>query len=153
MDGQFFSDFDNFSGKLNSQKYKHYFDILSSSTGGFKFDYFQNSQYNFHPIVQHYQVWFKCSNNNSVIKSVTKYACNNPMSVCSRNWSEFVCVNGVVTKSVKEIYIEWYGSVDVTIMDTVSVLNDMIYVRDGWGSCSILNTEDVNFIINDICIN
>ncbi len=35
----------------------------------------------------------------------------------------------------------------------VSVLNDMIHVRDGWGSCSILNTEYVNFIINDICTN
>ncbi len=38
-------------------------------------------------------------------------------------------------------------------MDTVSVLNDMIDVRDGWGSCSILNSEDVNFIINDFCTN
>ncbi len=38
-------------------------------------------------------------------------------------------------------------------MDTVSLLNDMIDVRDGWGSCSILNTEDVNFINSDICIN
>ncbi len=93
------------------------------------------------------------NHNNSVIKRVTKYACNNPMSVCGRNWSEFVYVNGVVTKSVKEIYNEWYGSVDDTEMDTVSVLNDMIYVRDGWGSCSLLSAEDVNFIINDICTN
>ncbi len=62
-----------------------------------------------------------------------------------------LCVDGVVTESVREIYNEWYGSVDVTEMDTASVLNDMIDVRDGWGSCSILNTEDVNFIINDIC--
>ncbi len=38
-------------------------------------------------------------------------------------------------------------------MGTVSVLNDMINVRDGWRSCSILNTEDVNFIINNICTN
>ncbi len=94
------------------------------------------------------------NHNNSAIKSVTKYACNNPMSVCGRNWSEFVSMNGVVTESVKEIYNEWHGSVDVTEMDTVSVLNDMIDVRDGWGSCSILNTEeDVNYIISDICTN
>ncbi len=38
-------------------------------------------------------------------------------------------------------------------MDTVSVLNGMIDVRDGWGSYSILNTEGVNFIINNICKN
>ncbi len=61
------------------------------------------------------------------------------MSVCGRKWSEYVCVNGVVTDSVKEIYSEWYGSVDVTEIDTMSVLNDVIDVRDGWGSCSILN--------------
>ncbi len=42
-------------------------------------------------------------------------------------------MNGVVTQSVKEIYNESHGSVDVTEMDTVSVLNDMIDVRDGWG--------------------
>ncbi len=81
------------------------------------------------------------------------HVCNNPMSVCGRNWREFVCVSGVVTESVNEVYKEWYGSVDITEMDTVSVLNDMIDIRDGWGSCSILSTEDVNFIINDICTN
>ncbi len=32
-------------------------------------------------------------------------------------------VNGVVIESVKEIYNEWYGSMDVKEMDTVSVLN------------------------------
>ncbi len=74
------------------------------------------------------------------------------MSVCGRNWNEVVCVNGVVTESVIEIYNEWYGPMDVKEIDTVSVLN-MIDVRDGWGSCSILNTEDVNIIINDICTN
>ncbi len=43
--------------------------------------------------------------------------------------------------------LQWYGSLDVKEKNTMSVLNDMFDVRDGWGSCSILNTEDVNFII------
>ncbi len=43
------------------------------------------------------------NHNNSVIKSVTKYGCSNPMSVCGRNWSEFVCVNGVVTESKRDL--------------------------------------------------
>ncbi len=61
---------------------------------------------------------YKALDYNSVFKSVTKYACNNnPMSVCGRNWSEVVCVNGVVTESVIEIYNEWYWSVDVKEMD------------------------------------
>ncbi len=61
-----------------------------------------------------------------------------------------MCVNGVVNEGVKEIYDEWYGSVDVNEIDIVSVLNDMIVVRDGWGSFSILNTEDVNFLISHV---
>ncbi len=32
-------------------------------------------------------------------------------------------------------------------METVPVLNDMIDVRDGFGSCAILNIEDVNLIL------
>ncbi len=47
------------------------------------------------------------------------------------------------------IHTEWYESVNVTEMETMSVLNDMIDVRDRLGSCPILNTEDVHFIIND----
>ncbi len=38
-------------------------------------------------------------------------------------------------------------------MDTMSVLNETIDVKGGLGSCAILNTEYVNFIINDICTN
>ncbi len=52
------------------------------------------------------------------------------MSVCGRNLSEFVCVNGAVAENVKVIYNEWYESVDVDEMDTVSVLNVVIHVRD-----------------------
>ncbi len=62
-----------------------------------------------------------------------------------------LCVNGVLTESVKGIYNELYGSVDIIEIDTMSVLNDMKHLKDWWGSCSILNIEDVNFIINDIC--
>ncbi len=64
-----------------------------------------------------------------------------------------MCVRGVVTENVKEIFTEWYESVNIKEMDTVSVLNDMIDVRDGLCSCAILNTEVVNCIINDICTN
>ncbi len=46
------------------------------------------------------------NHDNSEIKIVTKYACNNPMYVCGRNWREFVCVNGVITENVKMIYNE-----------------------------------------------
>ncbi len=66
---------------------------------------------------------------------------------------ENFCVNGVVIENVKVNFNEWYQSVHVEEMNSVSVLNDMIDLRDGWGSCAILNKEDVNFMINDICTN
>ncbi len=53
------------------------------------------------------------------------------MSVCGRNWGEFVCVNGVVTECVNEIYNESYGSVNVKEIYTATVLNDIIDVRNG----------------------
>ncbi len=56
-------------------------------------------------------------------------------------------MNGVVTVNV--IYNEWYESANIEEIDTVSVLNDMIELSEGLDSCPILNTEDLNFIIND----
>ncbi len=58
-----------------------------------------------------------------------------------------------MARTVKVIYNEWYESVKIEELYTVSVLNDMINVRDTSCYCTILNTEDVNFIINDICTN
>ncbi len=58
-----------------------------------------------------------------------------------------VCVN-VVTDYLNVIYNKWYEPVNEEI-NTVSELNDMIDVRDGLGSCAILNTEDASCIIND----
>ncbi len=41
----------------------------------------------------------------------------------------------------------------VNEIDSASVLNEMINVRDGWVKCEIVNIDDVEFIINDLCIN
>ncbi len=56
-------------------------------------------------------------------------------------------MNGVIIGNVK-----WYKSVYIEEMDTMSVLNDMMYGM-GWVLVLFLNTDDVNFIINDICTN
>ncbi len=38
-------------------------------------------------------------------------------------------------------------------IDSASVVKEMIDVRDGSVKCEILNIDDVEFIINDLCIN
>ncbi len=67
-----------------------------------------------------------------MIKSVTKYACNNPMSVCRRNWRECVCANGDIIENVNVIYNEWYESVNVDKMDIVSVSAKWYDRCKGW---------------------
>ncbi len=43
-----------------------------------------------------------CTIHKQGIKSVTNDACNNPMFVCGRNWSEF-CVNRVVIECKRDL--------------------------------------------------
>ncbi len=37
--------------------------------------------------------------------------------------------------------------------DCVNVLKEMIDIRDGFKQCYILSSGDIDFIIEDICIN
>ncbi len=38
-------------------------------------------------------------------------------------------------------------------IDSASVVKEMIDVMDGSAKCEIFNIDDVEFIINDLCIN
>ncbi len=94
---------------------------------------------------------------NIVVKYVAKVSCFNPMSVSGPNWhdcvtilNEVTMVDMNVTNAHKE---EWYDSVRVNEIDSASVVKEMIDVRDGSVKCEIFNINDVEFIINDLCIN
>ncbi len=90
---------------------------------------------------------------NPVVKYVAKVSCLNPMSVNGRNWHDCVTIQNevsMVDMNVKNVYKEeWYDSVRLS----ASVLKEMIDVRDGSFKCEIFNIDDVEFIINDLCIN
>ncbi len=94
---------------------------------------------------------------NYVVKYVTKVSCLNPMSVSWRNWRDCVTIQNevsMVDMNVKNVYKEeWYDSVSVKEIDSESVVNEMIDLRDGSVKCEIFNIDDVEFIINDLCIN
>ncbi len=60
----------------------------------------------------------------------------------------------MVDMNVKNVYKEeWYESVSVNEIDSASVVKEMIDIRDGSIKCEIFNIDDVEFIINDLCIN
>ncbi len=94
---------------------------------------------------------------NPVIKYVAKVCCLNPMSVSARNQLDCVTIQNEVSMidiNVKNVYKdEWYDSVSVNEIDSESVVKEMIDVRDGSVKCEIFNIDDVEFIINDLCIN
>ncbi len=53
------------------------------------------------------------------------------MSVCGRNWCYIVCKNGYIGMSIKEIFNEWYETLWNEEMDCISVLKEMIDIREG----------------------
>jgi len=79
---------------------------------------------------------------SSLLKSVANEALCNPSSVFCNNFIE-----------LKDSRKTWHDSLPVHVKSNVSVLRDMIDVRDGIVECAIFNDTDVLDIINDICIN
>ncbi len=94
---------------------------------------------------------------NPVVKYVANVSCFNPMSVSGGNWCDCVTIQNEVNMvdiNVKNVYKEkWYDPVSVNEIDSASVVKEMIDVRDGSVKCEIFNIDDVEFIINDLCIN
>ncbi len=93
---------------------------------------------------------------NSTLKYVTKLACWNLMSVSGRNWCD--CFNfardiSMISMNVKQVYGEWYETVSDNEIESVCILRKMIEVREGRAKCDILNIDDEEFIIKDLCVN
>ncbi len=59
----------------------------------------------------------------------------------------------MIGMNMKQVYSEWYDTVSDNEIDSVSILREMIEVREGRAKCDICNIDDVEFIINDLCAN
>ncbi len=93
---------------------------------------------------------------NSTLKYVTKLACQNLMSVSGRNWREYINFPqdiSMISMNVKQVYNEWYDTVSDNEIDSVYILREMIEVMEGRAKCDIFNIDNVEFIINDLCVN
>ncbi len=71
----------------------------------------------------------------------------NPMSCAGRNFSEVL--NACYDKTI--IYNKWNFTCD-EMKHCVNILKEMIDIRDGFKKCYILSSDNINFIIEDICI-
>ncbi len=59
----------------------------------------------------------------------------------------------MISMNVKQVYSEWYDTVSDNEFDSVYILREMIEVREGMAKCDIFNINDVEFTINDLCVN
>ncbi len=89
---------------------------------------------------------------NSTLKYLTKLAFQNPMSVSGKKWHD--CINlaqaiSMISMNVKQMYGEWYDTVSDNEIDNVCILRE----REIRAKCAIVNIDDVEFIINDLCVN
>ena len=83
---------------------------------------------------------------NKIVYHVSLHAMRNPLSVYRRNCLD----NGFNDNS--NLYNEWYRSVNICDIDKANVIREMINVREGLANCDIFNIDDVNFIIESLCI-
>ncbi len=59
----------------------------------------------------------------------------------------------MISMNVKQVYGESYDTVSDNEIDSVCILREMIEVSKGRAKCDIFNIADVEFIINDLCVN
>ncbi len=58
----------------------------------------------------------------------------------------------MISMNVKQVYGEWYDTVSDNEIVSVCILR-VFEVTEGRAKCDIFNIDDVEFIINDLCVN
>ncbi len=86
--------------------------------------------------------------NNKIVKAAATAALVNPMSCAGRNYRKVF--NACYGKKI--IYNKCNSKCD-EMKDCVNVLRETIDIRDEFKQCYILSSDDIDFIIEDICIN
>ena len=96
----------------------------------------------------------KAMNHNSpIINSVAKLSIANPWSNCSANYSHILneC-DTMYDVSVHDIGRVWQTGLSIVTTSNVNVLSEMLDIRNGFKTCTILDDDDVNCIITDITV-
>ncbi len=86
-----------------------------------------------------------------IIKSVASLSLHNPWATFNRNYN-YVCQMYGPTINESSVFKVWYDSISDVERADVSVLDDLISVRDGYKQCDMSNDE-VLLTIEVICTN
>ncbi len=87
----------------------------------------------------------KCLNHDNVtVKNVALIALNNRMFCAGNNYRQILSNYQNVLNNATCVY---------NIMDIITVLRDMIDVRDGSKTCAYYTNNDIEDVINHICLN
>ena len=93
------------------------------------------------------------NHDNSVVSHVTKQACINPMSVCGRNWRDFILpeMSGYAAHVNYQSVDYWIHSLTLEERDKCGIIREMLLIREGRASCNLLTQEEVDVILHWLC--
>ncbi len=89
---------------------------------------------------------------NATVKNVCLIAINNPISCARKNDRHILSKYRNVLNNLTCVYDHFYSMCDDN-MDIITVLRDMIDVRDGFKTCAYYTDNDVEDVTNHICLN
>ena len=90
---------------------------------------------------------------NRTLRVVTQLFCINPMSICGFNWRDYACNEKMEQLHPNDVYSNWKKSIAQSEYDISNVIQELIGIREGWGECDIMDIDDVNHLIEDLCVN
>ncbi len=92
---------------------------------------------------------------SKIVKTVVKVELRNPFSTYCNTFLEMTdqCVQFNINECHSLILKSWYDCITYEMSRNINVLNDMIDIKDGMTECASLSVNDVNDIIDEICLN
>ncbi len=93
---------------------------------------------------------------SNVLTTVAKVALRNPFSTYCNNLLEIPdqCVQFNINNEYYSLILKnWYYVTTDDMSSNINVLKDMISIRDCMKECASLGVNDVNDIIDEICLN
>lgn len=91
---------------------------------------------------------------SKLLKTIVAAAHSNPMSVMCNNYIDITNMCKTSIENCYNILLDnWICTLHNNVITNINVLRDMLNVRDGFMTCDYLSQEDINAIIEDICVN
>lgn len=91
------------------------------------------------------------NHDTGIVRSVASLSLCNPWSTFNRNYG-YICQSYGPNLNVNNVMKMWYDSIDDIERADVSVLNDVIDIRDGYKHCD-LSPDEIFLTIDTICTN